>query len=298
MASRSYDDGCGIAHALDLVGERWALLVVRELLLGPKRFTDLRAGLPASAPTSSPSDCANSKTPGVSCAAGCRRPPAPGLRADGVGPRARAGGPPARPLGHPVTTLPRDAPIGVDSVILSLRARFDPKAAGASTPSTSCGWRYRFRAVVDDGRIDLARGTSERADAVIETTPRQLDSMVSGELPMTRSSRRPAAPRSRATLPRPNASRRSSRRADRRGGGGDRVSAGRSSIEQGCHVYDEMTAVPSIDPCGALARRREKSTWMISEWRPASAPSSTRTSHHRLATTADALLPCWPRSGW
>jgi DNA-binding HxlR family transcriptional regulator len=43
---RTYGDACGIARALDLVGERWALLVVRELLLGPKRFTDLRAGLP------------------------------------------------------------------------------------------------------------------------------------------------------------------------------------------------------------------------------------------------------------
>ncbi len=43
---RSYDDPCGLARALDLVGERWALLVVRELLLGPKRFSDLRRGLP------------------------------------------------------------------------------------------------------------------------------------------------------------------------------------------------------------------------------------------------------------
>ena len=43
---RSYGDRCGVARALDVVGERWALLVVRELLLGPKRFTDLRAGLP------------------------------------------------------------------------------------------------------------------------------------------------------------------------------------------------------------------------------------------------------------
>ncbi len=43
---RTYGDRCGIAHALDLVGDRWALLVVRELLLGPKRFTDLRVGLP------------------------------------------------------------------------------------------------------------------------------------------------------------------------------------------------------------------------------------------------------------
>ena len=47
---RSYEDGCAAAHALDLIGERWALLVVRELLLGPKRFTDLRAGLPNVSP--------------------------------------------------------------------------------------------------------------------------------------------------------------------------------------------------------------------------------------------------------
>ena len=43
---RTYGDPCGIARGLDLVGERWALLVVRELILGPKRFTDLRVGLP------------------------------------------------------------------------------------------------------------------------------------------------------------------------------------------------------------------------------------------------------------
>jgi DNA-binding HxlR family transcriptional regulator len=42
---RSYHEGCAAAHALDLVGERWALLVVRELLFGPKRFTDLDARL-------------------------------------------------------------------------------------------------------------------------------------------------------------------------------------------------------------------------------------------------------------
>ena len=43
---RTYGDGCGVARALDVVGDRWAMLVVRELLLGPKRFTDLREGLP------------------------------------------------------------------------------------------------------------------------------------------------------------------------------------------------------------------------------------------------------------
>src|SRR3569623_2010509 len=44
--SRWYEDACAAAHALDLVGERWALLVMRELMLGPKRFGDLRADLP------------------------------------------------------------------------------------------------------------------------------------------------------------------------------------------------------------------------------------------------------------
>jgi DNA-binding HxlR family transcriptional regulator/putative sterol carrier protein len=46
MAKRTYDQYCGLAQALDLVGERWSLLIVRELLMGPKRYTDLRAGLP------------------------------------------------------------------------------------------------------------------------------------------------------------------------------------------------------------------------------------------------------------
>jgi DNA-binding HxlR family transcriptional regulator len=44
--SRSYRDSCGIARALDVVGERWALLVVRELLLAPQRFSELRHALP------------------------------------------------------------------------------------------------------------------------------------------------------------------------------------------------------------------------------------------------------------
>jgi DNA-binding HxlR family transcriptional regulator len=44
--TRQYDDPCGVARALDVVGERWTLLVVRELLFGPKRFSDLVRGLP------------------------------------------------------------------------------------------------------------------------------------------------------------------------------------------------------------------------------------------------------------
>jgi len=44
--AKHYDQYCPVAHALDVVGDRWALLVVRELLQGPKRYTDLAEGLP------------------------------------------------------------------------------------------------------------------------------------------------------------------------------------------------------------------------------------------------------------
>src|SRR5690606_19793745 len=46
MAQRSYNQFCALAFALDLIGERWTLLIIRELPTGPKRFTDLQEGLP------------------------------------------------------------------------------------------------------------------------------------------------------------------------------------------------------------------------------------------------------------
>ena len=46
MARQGYNEGCLAAHALDLLGDRWAILVLRELMLGPKRFGAIKAGLP------------------------------------------------------------------------------------------------------------------------------------------------------------------------------------------------------------------------------------------------------------
>ena len=46
MSPKSYDEYCPVARALDVLGERWTLLIVRDLLMGPKRYTDLRDGLP------------------------------------------------------------------------------------------------------------------------------------------------------------------------------------------------------------------------------------------------------------
>ncbi|MGA7095593.1 MAG: helix-turn-helix domain-containing protein, partial [Candidatus Cybelea sp.] len=46
MSERAYGQFCGFARALEIVGDRWALMIVRDLLVGPKRFSDLHAGLP------------------------------------------------------------------------------------------------------------------------------------------------------------------------------------------------------------------------------------------------------------
>jgi DNA-binding HxlR family transcriptional regulator len=48
---KSYEEACGLARGLDVVGERWTLLVIRELLFGPKRFTDLEEGMPGVPPS-------------------------------------------------------------------------------------------------------------------------------------------------------------------------------------------------------------------------------------------------------
>ncbi len=46
VRNRWYDDACGTAFALDLIGERWSILIMRELMFGPRRFGELRGGLP------------------------------------------------------------------------------------------------------------------------------------------------------------------------------------------------------------------------------------------------------------
>lgn len=46
MTSKSYNQLCGVAYALDVIGERWTILIIRELMPGPRRFTDLMDGLP------------------------------------------------------------------------------------------------------------------------------------------------------------------------------------------------------------------------------------------------------------
>src|SRR6188508_245397 len=122
--TRTYDDGCGIAHALDLVGERWALLVVRELLLGPKRFTDLRAGLPGISANILSQRLRELEAEGI--VARDTLPPPAGVAVYALTPRGAELEPVVLALGAwgiRSPTLPRDAHVGVDSVILSLAAQ-------------------------------------------------------------------------------------------------------------------------------------------------------------------------------
>lgn len=181
---RTYDDGCAAAHALDLVGERWALLVVRELLLGPKRFTDLRAGLPHASPNVLAQRLRELEGAGI-----VRRrklpPPAAskvyeltdwGLELEPVIVRLGRWG--ARS-----PSKPRDAALGVDSLILSFRTMFDARAAEGLGASYELRLgEDRFRAVVADGRFEIERGNAEHPDAIVEGDSATLAALVYGDL--------------------------------------------------------------------------------------------------------------------
>jgi DNA-binding HxlR family transcriptional regulator len=171
---RTYGDGCAIAVALDVVGERWALLVVRELLLGPKRYTDLRRGLPNASPNVLSQRLGELEAAGV-----IRRrklaPPA-GSRVYELTDWGRELEEIVISLGRwaarSPSGLPSDAPVGVDSMILALRSRFDAGAA----QGLRAGYELRlgedrFRIAVADDQIQVARGDADQPDATIDTDP-------------------------------------------------------------------------------------------------------------------------------
>jgi DNA-binding HxlR family transcriptional regulator len=164
---------CGIARALDVIGERWALLVVRELILGPKRFTDLRAGLPNVGP-----DVLSQRLRELEAAGVLRRrtlaPPA-ASRVYELTERGRALEPVLLALGEWGSTAPvppGDPRLGVDSTIIALRTLFDARAAGdlAATYELRLG-DQAFRARVAEGELELERGEAPEADSTIASDP-------------------------------------------------------------------------------------------------------------------------------
>jgi DNA-binding HxlR family transcriptional regulator len=170
---RTYGDGCAIAVALDLVGERWALLVVRELLLGPKRYTDLRRGLPNASPNVLSERLRELERAGV-----VRRrklPPPAGARVYELTDWGRELEEIVISLGHWAARSPAGltgGPVGADSTILALRSRFDPGAAhGLRAVYELRLGEDRFRIDVVDEEIEVARGGADHADATIDTDP-------------------------------------------------------------------------------------------------------------------------------
>lgn len=179
---RTYEDGCATAHALDLIGERWALLIVRELILGPKRFTDLRAGLPGISP-----NVLTQRLEELEQANVLRRrklpPPASswvyeltdwGLQLEQV----------IMALGRWAVHSPalmQGYPLSVDALILSFRTMFDSdSAAGLDTTIELRIGEDRFRAAIADGEMELTRGSADDPDAIVEATPDALVAVAYG----------------------------------------------------------------------------------------------------------------------
>ena len=181
--SRTYGDGCSIARGLDVIGERWALLVVRELLLGPKRFTDLRRGLPRASPNVLSERLAELERAGV-----VRRrtlPPPAGSRVYELTEWGLALEETVLALGHWASqspSPPREVPIAsADSIVLALRARFDARAAAGLRATYELQLdEDRFWAEVADAQFQIGRGVAAGADASIATDNDTLASVLWG----------------------------------------------------------------------------------------------------------------------
>jgi DNA-binding HxlR family transcriptional regulator/putative sterol carrier protein len=184
---RSYGDACGIARALDLVGERWALMVVRELLLGPKRFTDIRAGLPHVSPDVLAQRLRDLEQGGIVdrrrlsppyCSQVYELTPRGAALETVLIELGRWGGANAPPPSD-------DMCMSLDAHLVSLRTLFDPRRAGDFTARIELRLGdERFRVAIADGEIEAGRGELPDADAMIETDPTTLIEVLHGHRPL------------------------------------------------------------------------------------------------------------------
>jgi DNA-binding HxlR family transcriptional regulator len=167
---RTYGDRCGIARALDLVGERWALLVVRELVLGPKRFTDLRTGLPQIGPDMLSQRLRELEERGVVQRG--KLPPPAASQVYALTDRGRALEPVVLALGRWGFEAPvpgEDARLGPDAAMLALKTMFRGHGLRATYEVRLGDDRYAVR--VDGDRLDVERGSADNPDATIATDP-------------------------------------------------------------------------------------------------------------------------------
>ncbi|HEX3792058.1 MAG TPA: winged helix-turn-helix transcriptional regulator [Pseudonocardiaceae bacterium] len=182
---RSYQDPCGTARALDVIGERWAVLVVRELLFGPKRFTDLSRGLPGMS-----QNVLSQRLRELAEAGVLRRtrlgPPAGGTAYE-LTQRGRALEPILLELGRWGSRVAADTggELSVDALVFALRTTFDARSAGRSAIRVELRFAAdRFRAEIGEGTFQVARGGAAEPDATLDTDPGTLRSIVFGGRPL------------------------------------------------------------------------------------------------------------------
>lgn len=171
---RRYGQYCGFARALELVGERWALLIIRDLLVGPKRFSDIQRGLPGiptNILTARLNELEDNGLVGRAVLARPAKGVAYGLTADGLALQeavfalGRWG---AQHLGEPRP----DEMVTEDSIAMALRTTFRPEAAGKArlTYLLKLG-PIEVHARIRDGAIVVGRGPVPKADLILETGP-------------------------------------------------------------------------------------------------------------------------------
>ena len=184
--ARRYEDACAAAHALDLVGDRWALLVMRELLLGPRRFSDLRGSLPGISATVLTQRLEELETAGIAL----RRKLAPpaSVQVYALTEWGLESEPIFQALGRWAARSPRHdptLPISAVSFLLSLRTMLDPgRAAGLQA---RIGFRLgaeEFSAQLAKGRIEIATGAAAPADLILSGPPGVLAAAIYGGVPL------------------------------------------------------------------------------------------------------------------
>src|SRR5215210_6954131 len=184
---RHYEDACATAHALDLVGERWALLVMRELMLGPKRFSDLRADLPGIS-----ANVLTQRLEGLEAAGVLVRrklPPPASAQVYELTPWGYESEPIFQTLGRWAARSPQHdptLPLSAVSLFLSFRTMLDPERARGLVARV--GFRIgaeTFLARLARGRIEVLRGPLENVDVVFAGAAPAIAAAVYGGQPLT-----------------------------------------------------------------------------------------------------------------
>lgn len=175
MSRRKYGQFCPLAKALDVLGERWTLLIVRELLTGPKRYTDLRAGLPGMATDLLAARLRELQEAGV---IGRREVPRPTpATVYELTERGRALRPVIMELsrwGRPLLADPADDQLPDSALLLGLEAAFRPEAAVALDETYDLevdGLRVAVH--VRRGRLEITPSAGDVPAAVRIVTDRQ-----------------------------------------------------------------------------------------------------------------------------